>query len=753
MKNSIMKNIITACFLFWAGTALWGQSGKLKRADNYYQRVAYAEAAQDYEGLLGSEYDGPKMKLKLATCYYKMDDYTKANDMFAQVLNAESDFSAEDIYTYAQSLKMAGKYKESDQWMNKYAAVKTEEVRVDLFKKQNDYYTRITSRPAHFELSTVDINTKYTDFGGYFQNDSTFYVISSRPSGRVINNIYTWNEEYFLDIYKVVKHHDGSYSKAKRISKKVNKRFHEGPLAFSPDGTRMYFSRNNYSKGKNRKDRQGIQLLKMYVADINSKGKFKNIREISLNNKDYSVGHPSVSPDGKQMYFTSTMPGGIGGADLYVADILENGDLANPKNLGAEINTEGQEMFPWINGDGNLYFASNGHIGLGGLDNYVAIYDPKKKSFKKVINCGLEINTPQDDFGLIFSGNSKTGFVSSNRENGKGKDDIYSFILVKPFATKLELEGVVRDLASKELIPEATVAMKNIRTGEIISTTADKDGAYSFELEEDQEYTFEIRKEEYFDGAGKLTTKGLDPSVELINKDFELEKDPGLALYALVTDKNSHQPIEGVKIRVLDNFTNKNFITANTPVTGDVKKGIEDKKIGDRLSYNIVLEKEGYLSKTVTFNHLIDKPGVVDVHLMLDLTMEKIDVGMDLAKIIDIKPIYFDLAKYNIRKDAAVELDKIVKVMNENPTMEIELGSHTDCRSSYAYNMKLSNQRAEASAEYIKKRISNPERIYGKGYGESRLLNDCGCEGPVKSTCSEEEHQLNRRTEFVIIKM
>ncbi len=180
---------------------------------------------------------------------------------------------------------------------------------------------------------------------------------------------------------------------------------------------------------------------------------------------------------------------------------------------------------------------------------------------------------------------------------------------------------------------------------------------------------------------------------------------------------------------------------------------LTNNKLNDQLNYSVTLSKSGFLTKSVDFTHKIVKPGLINMNEKLDVSLGKVEIGVDLSTLINIKPIYFDLGKYEIRKDAAVELDKIVKVMNEYPTMEIELGSHTDCRSSIASNLKLSDNRARASAEYIKKRISNPQRIFGKGYGESKLKVDCPCEGVVKSNCSEDEHQKNRRTEFIIIKI
>ncbi len=221
----------------------------------------------------------------------------------------------------------------------------------------------------------------------------------------------------------------------------------------------------------------------------------------------------------------------------------------------------------------------------------------------------------------------------------------------------------------------------------------------------------------------------------------------------MVTDRANGQPLDSVYIKVVDLTTGKTVIDEMTTSSGDVMKPLLENKVGDCLKYQIILQRRGYLGKTLKFNHCIDKPGLVSLHQKLDFGMDKLEVGMDIGKVLKINPIYFDLNKYNIRPDAAAELAIIVQVMNDNPTMVIELGSHTDCRSSYAYNEKLSDNRAKSSAKWVREKISNPERIYGKGYGEAILVNGCACEGAVKSTCTEEEHQLNRRTEFIIKKL
>jgi outer membrane protein OmpA-like peptidoglycan-associated protein len=220
-----------------------------------------------------------------------------------------------------------------------------------------------------------------------------------------------------------------------------------------------------------------------------------------------------------------------------------------------------------------------------------------------------------------------------------------------------------------------------------------------------------------------------------------------------VTDTDNKAPLSGVSVVITDLKTKNVLIDENTLSAGDVSEQLKGYKVGDELQLKIELSMPGYLNKTIDFKGRIEQEGVIQLHEKLKIELQPVTLGGDLAKMLRINPIYFDLGKYNIRKDAAIELDKIVKVMNENPNMVIELGSHTDCRSSIKFNETLSSNRAKSSAAYIQQRISNPSRIYGKGYGETRLLNDCGCEGTVKSTCTEEQHQLNRRTEFIIIKM
>lgn len=730
--------VIIACVL---SLSLLGQSGKLKKADNYFERLSYAYAAELYEELIGSEVDSPELKSKLAYSYLKMDNYTESVNYYSQMITS-SEAKPEDYYNYSYVLKQTGNYTESDKWMNTYSNQVTADLRGQLFLENTTYKSRIEKNQPFFSLENLSLNTSSADLGGYYNSSQDqVYFLTARKKTAFVKKEWSWDAKRFLDVYKASVSQDQKLGDPERVSK-VNTKFHEGPLTFSPDGSKVYYTRNNISSGKKRRDGQRIQNLKIYIAKVDEKGKWVDEVEFPYNSTNYSIGHPAITRDGRTMYLVSDIPGGFGGADIYKVQIHEDGTFGEMVNLGKEINTEGQEMFPFIDSEGRLFFSTDGHPGLGGLDVFVALPDGDKTG--KIHNLGLPVNSQYDDFAFSMSDDFKTGFLSSNREGGKGGDDIYAVQLIRPFVFSITIKGTAKDKKG-EKVPFATIELKDDAGNTIGSVKADENGAYSFEADYEKNYVLEGTKEDYFDGNNRASTY---TDEQVVIADVVLEKDPGLSLYAIITDKKTGKPLEGVQINLVDNMTGKSK-NITSPATGDFREALFGKKLNDRGSYNLVLQKEGYFSKTVTYNTLFDQPGQYDIHALLDLSMDP--EVKDLSEMIQINPINFDLNKYNIRPDAATELDKIVEVMNKYPNMVIELGSHTDCRASKAYNMKLSDRRAKASAEYIKKRITDPERIYGKGYGESRLLNHCECEGSVKSDCTEEEHEKNRRTEFKVI--
>lgn len=724
---------------------VYAQNGKLEKADSYYARIAYSEAANLYEELIDSEVDSPKMRSKLANCYFQIGESLKAEEYYASVVSTK-EVTSEDVYNYAQSLKENGKYNESDTWMKTFHSIVADDSRGKEFASNPTYLEAIEAQGAYFSVAHLAINTKHTEFGGYPTPGNKVYLVSNRKKRIAVQRFHSFNNKKFLDLYSgSVK--NGTIEDLNYESRNVNKKYHEGPLTFSPNGDRVYFTRNNMSSGKNRRDGNDIQNLKIYYATVDAEGAWSNEKELAINSKDYSVGHPTISADGKTLYFASDMPGGHGGVDIYKMEIFEDGTFGDAKNLGTEINTEGQEMFPWVSKEGLLFFASDGHLGLGGLDVFVMLVK-KDGSFQKLMNLGKPVNSAKDDFGLILNSDNLTGYFSSNRDGGSGDDDIYSFQLLRPLKSSLILKGLISDKRSLLPLPGAIVELRDASGLVISSTKADENGAYSFELEPDLDYLVFAQNQKYFDNQVNFTTKNLDNSVEELEKNLALDKDPGLSLYALVTDAKTKQKLEGVSMKITDNMTGQSEIIT-TDANGDYLRPLNDKKLDDRGSYNFSLTKEGYIPKTVTYNALFDKEGVYNVHSSLDLTLDP--MVSDLSELIEINPINFDLGKWNIRDDAKKELDKIVEIMNKYPEMQVELGSHTDCRASKAFNMSLSDKRAKASAKYIQSKITNPTRIYGKGYGESKLLNGCECEDAIKSDCSEAEHEKNRRTEFKVI--
>lgn len=724
--------------------ALYAQQNVLRKAEQKYALLSYSSAIPLFEEVVSSKMNSPLVEAKLAHSYYETGNLSAAELLFEKAFQKDPSLASEYSLQYADVLRRNGKYKESDRIVEAFHNQTKSTLIGNYYKANQNYLEAIRNNTGYFAVSTVSFNSPFADFGAYFNpNNQGLYLISAR-SNDPVKWTYTWNNSSFLDTYVIRK---GQKEKVKRLHRKINTKFHEGPLCFS--NNKVYFTRNNIDKGKMRKDINNIQNLMLFVADVNAKGKWSNIRKVNINNKEYSIGHPTVSADGKTLYFVSDMPGGFGGPDIYKAEIKANGDLGNPINLGNKINTEGKEMFPWISPKGQLFFSSTGFVGLGGLDIYVADLDGQG-NVNAIQHCGPEINSSADDFGLSFLPNGENGYFSSNRAGGKGDDDIYSFQQLKPFLFAVRIKGLVTDQNSSTPLANSSVSLYDNQGNLIQQVKTDMQGNYEFQVEPGMSYELKFEGQEYL-SKSIFSPEGLNTGD--IRIDAKLEKKPAFGILCLVTEAEKLNPLSNVSVTIKDIISGKILINAITDGKGTIENALEDVKIGNTLKLDISLSKEGYLSKNQSIELTIKNSGIINLHELMDLSIGKIEVGIDLASLIDIKPIYFDLGKYIIRKDAALELDKIVKIMNDYPTMVIELGSHTDCRGTIASNATLSDNRAKASAEYIKKRITNPERIYGKGYGESKLKVDCPCEGTVKSTCSEEEHQKNRRTEFIIVKM
>lgn len=516
-------------------------------------------------------------------------------------------------------------------------------------------------------------------------------------------------------------------------------RINEASVSISSDEKKIYVY----------KDQDGFGDL--YYSDFKHH-KFENLMHIKNNdvNTKFWETHCTVTRDGLQMYFVSSRPGGYGGRDIYRIVKLPNGKWSEPINLGPEINTPYDEDCPFIAVDNKtLYYSSNGKTSMGGFDIFMTIRD-ENDVWSAPLNLGYPINSTGDDVFYTTTADGLRGYLSSYRKGGKGEKDIYEiqndYMGVRSVSL---LKGEFRMTDGSPIGDDvlALLTCDNCNNQAMVDVDLRiKSGKFFSALDRCKDYTLKLYSDS---GQRHLETYKFATLCNDQNETIEkIVYIPNYTLAGSVADDQTMDWIENALVTMKDAATGEEIAKYRTSANGAFKSNyLDDKNLGDKISLEITVSSEDYITRTFTFDTILGKFG----HIQLDYLLTKPEPGVDIGKLLELNPIYFDLDKSNIRPDAAIELDKIVKIMNENPEMKIELGSHTDCRASASYNMRLSDRRAKSSAEYIRARISNPKRIYGKGYGESRLVNDCGCEGDVVSDCSEEEHQLNRRTEFVIV--
>ncbi|TXE12087.1 OmpA family protein [Seonamhaeicola algicola] len=644
----ITKNIFTiiALSIVLVGNA---QSNRtIKKVTKEYEKFSYVKTTDVLLDIAEKGYESKDILQKLGNSYYFNNEMEDAVKWYSKLLNNYNDTEAEYLFRYAQALKSLKKYDEADEWMQKFVELRGNERRSEIFNNQKNYLADIDRLSEDFQLTNLPINTEVSDFGSNQYNGQLIFA-SSRGNGKK----YKWNNQPYLNLYTSNKEENGTYVTAKLLNNSVNTKYHESSVAFMPKNDVMYFTRNNFFKHKLKRDEEGVNRLQIYRSKLNSNNKWDDIESIHFNSKEYSVAHPTINRFGTKMYFASDMPGTVGNSDLYMVDINEDGTLGTPVNLGVHINTESHETFPFINANGDLYFSSNGRNGLGGLDVYM-VRDFEEKYTKKmpltIENVGKPINSPMDDFGYYENLYTQEGFITSNREGGKGDDDIYSFTI--PNCVQ-NLSGVVYDKKTNNILPNAKVILLNKSGDKISETIANDKGFYEFDdaLKCNSEFLLRASKEKYQDNEQRFTS------------------------------------------------------------TNNRKASIE-----------------------------------VDAYL--DIDEVSITQGTNLREALSLNPIYFDLDKHYIRKDAEIELQKVISVMQKFPNLKIDVRSHTDSRATKAYNNKLSERRNKSTIQYIiEKGNITPERLTGKGYGESQLVNKCSDGVP----CTEAEHQLNRRSDFIVI--
>lgn len=641
MKTKIILYIIILSTLTFN---VLGQKNTEKSADKKYDQYAYINAIKTYERIAAKGYKSVEMFQKLGNSYYFNAELEKAAKWYGELFSMTQDIDPEYYYRYAQTLKATSQYAKADEMLLKFSQKSGNDSRAKLFIQNRDYLDEIKANSGRYKIQDAGINTKYSEYGGAFYGNKLVFT-SARDTGFLFQRKHKWSNQYFTKIYSSEMTSDSTLGTPKMFAKNIKIPFHEASPIFTKDRQTMYFTQNNYLKGKKGKNSEKVTLLKIYKAKLID-NKWSNVEELPFDSNNYSVAHPALSLDEKTLYFASDMPGTLGQSDIFKCKIDEDGSFGIPENLGTEINTEGRETFPFVSDDNELYFASDGHTGLGGLDIFYSKIE--NGVFSKVKNIGETANSPNDDFGFVINTQTKRGFLTSNREGGKGSDDIYQFFETRQLNCEQKLSGVVTDLETGAIIINAKMSLFNNSFKVLKTTTSHKNGYFYFDVECDTNYY--IRAEQ--------------------------------------TDYNT------------------------------VEKRIE----------------------------IPNNSGKTEVSIQLEKNIKEVKNGDDLAKTFGIKIIYFDLDKSTIREDAALELEKILDVLLENPNIKINIRSHTDSRASFEYNDQLSEKRAQSTMAWLVNNGIVASRLTAKGFGERELVNKCADNVP----CTKEEHQANRRSEFII---
>ncbi len=711
--------------------------------DKAYEHLAYAKAIANYERAAEKAVPDSSYARKLAKSYMNVRDFRQAEVWYARAV-VMPDAKPVDYYDYAQALRANGKYGEADKWLRTYELKNGADSRGKRQADASSYASRLRDRPMPgCVVKDLASNTAQADMGVTYCGNRAVFA-SSRAQDVTEFRRHTWNAQPFLDLYGARVNGDGEFGPATPLSA-LNTKYHESNACFTADTNTVWFTRNNYSQGKKGSNGEGVVNLKIY-SRTRAAGTWENEQPFPFNSDAYSVGHPCLSADGNTMYFTSDRPGGVGGTDIWRT--VRNGTTwGTPVCLGSEVNTEGDEMFPFIGKDGTFAFASDGQQGLGGLDILVGKMRPDG-AVLGVKNPGAPINSGHDDFALVLDHTLLKGYFTSDRPGGKGGDDIYAMTLERPLGNSMRVEGIAFDRRTRQPMPGTVVELKDSLGNVLTSVTTGADGSYTVDLEPARNYTLAGATVGYRPAVSDLSS---GPEVDTVFKqDLRLAQFADVTAWMHVTNAQTGEPLADVSAQAMDvPGGGLEVIKGSTNAAGDLRQKLEGRAIDDSLVFRVKLTKAGFFPKKGLFLYTVGQNGEVAMHQIMDLAMEPIDIGAEVGKAISINPIYFNSGKWDIRPDAATELDKVVAVLNENPTMEIELGSHTDSRGSDKANLSLSEKRAKSSAAYVISKGIAKGRIKGKGYGETKLLNGCG----NGTKCTDEEHQMNRRTEFIITRM
>lgn len=505
MRRAILKIVIAIFFSFLFCMYASAQKVTIRLADKSYDDFAFIEAIELYEYAYQKDPNDTYVIRRLADANRQIGN-TEEVEKWLKILIDKREEEPEDLFDYSQALKGNGKYLEAEQWLKEYSELRPEDGRVNIQTSLLEYIQFLRRDSAKYDIRPVSLNTEGSELGATFYRDQVVFSSTQEGNG-IISRKYKWNELPYLNLFIGDRAANGDIINVKPFAPKLRTTYHDGPVSFDLQEDKVYITRNNVGKGGVSKGKEGVVNLKiMFGGKEDDKWEYRG--EFAFNSDDYSTGHPSIDNTGKVLYFASDMPGGYGGSDIYFS-VFNNGFWSEPFNLGPKVNTQGNEFFPFISNDGVLYFSSNGHGGLGGLDVYFSV--PEGGVFNTVENMGYPLNSPKDDFSFVLDETGTQGYFSSNRNGGRGNDDIY---FVKITYIPVIIRGVVKDRETGDVLPDTKISIVNQAADTIFTSFTRNDGQFEFEVNKGKDYIINGQKEFYFTNEAMVETKKLRPNDE-----------------------------------------------------------------------------------------------------------------------------------------------------------------------------------------------------------------------------------------------
>ncbi|MEM7037952.1 MAG: carboxypeptidase regulatory-like domain-containing protein, partial [Bacteroidota bacterium] len=528
------KYVFALCVICFTITPAFGQSGKIKKGDKLYENMVYPAAIRVYEKALKKEKNLGAME-KLADSYRQVGKIEEAEKWYGEVVKDKAAAPINKLY-YGEMLKSNGKYDEARNWFEAYLQTGENPQRAARFIESCDFAKEALKDSSRYAITEEAVNTSSSDFNPMIYGQGLMFVSERKHGFALFRNLR--NNNNFYDLFYSERANNKNGFKVKHLKGKINSKYHDGPAVLSPDRKQLYFTRSYYVVDKKGKSGRVVSRLKIGVATYDRK-KFRDIQFLPFNSQEYSCMHPAISADGNTMIFASDIPGGFGGTDLYMS--TKDGDKwSTPQNLGSTVNTEGNEGFPYMHQGGALFFASDGHSGLGGLDIFSAAKEGSR--YAKPVNCGYPLNTSRDDFTITWIRNKSAGYFSSNR---KGEDDIYRF------RRKLKVTGTLVDSRTGRAVESAQIAAID-QNGREDKFMTDKDGKFSFLTDWGKDYQITASKSQYIQTREQISTKKVSPMDDM-EVTMQIERDLIFTISGKVTDAASSQPIENATVRVISN--------------------------------------------------------------------------------------------------------------------------------------------------------------------------------------------------------